>query len=137
MGMFQMRGDDLIQPAMAVQVQIVRSSQQVHRKDQPHQSQIVISVKVGDKDVIDPVKVRLKTHELHLRALPTVNKKVTVFDFDQLRRRISSVRRQSATRTEYGDIKTHLDQLNNSSWFRLIMVRHVQECNRFNRLFRE
>jgi hypothetical protein len=69
----QLRGDDLVQAAVTVEVQIRRTALQVHGKDQAHQTQVMIAVQVTDKDVIDAVVRCAKTHELHLRGFTTVD----------------------------------------------------------------
>ena len=94
--MFQLCGQDLIEAAMTVYVEVVRSPQQMHRKDQSHHTQVVVTVKVRDEQMADAVKVRLKTHELHLRAFAAIDEKIPVFDFHQLRGRISAMGRQRA-----------------------------------------
>jgi hypothetical protein len=56
-------------------VQVVRAFLKVHGKDQPDESQVMITVQVADEYVIDAVKIRLHLHELHLRRFATIHQK--------------------------------------------------------------
>jgi hypothetical protein len=68
----------------------------------------MITVKMAYEDMIYAVKVCLKSHKLHLRALATIDKKKMIFDFQQLSGGMSSVRRQRSACSQYCDFKTHL-----------------------------
>ena len=94
--MFEVHGDNFVKSAMAVEVEVVGSPEQMHREDQPHQTKVMIAMKVRDKNVVDAVKVCLKAHQLHLCSFTTINEKMAVLDFHELTRRKSSVRRQCA-----------------------------------------
>lgn len=74
-----------------------------------------------DEDVVDPVKVRLEFHELHLRTLAAVDQKEVILNFNELRRRMSSVGRHGTARTEYGDLETHLRKAKNQNRFRVLV----------------
>ena len=52
-GIFKLKGNDLVKSALAVDMQVTRPSQQVHRKYNTHQAEVMIPVEVADKDVID------------------------------------------------------------------------------------
>ena len=84
MRIFQVCRDDLIKPAVTVQVQVIRATQQVHGKNKSHQTQIVVTVKMRDKNVVDAVHVRLVAHELHLRPLAAVYKEISILYFNEL-----------------------------------------------------
>jgi hypothetical protein len=73
-----------IQSAMTVKVKVICSPKQMHGEDQAHHTEVMIAVKMGYQNMIDAVQVCLKTHELHLRTLPAIDKKKTVLDLDQL-----------------------------------------------------
>ena len=70
---------------MTVEVKIVHAALKVHGEDQSHQPKIMIAVQMADEDVVDPVKVGLELHELHLGAFAAVNHKELVLYFNQLR----------------------------------------------------
>ena len=86
-----MSGNDFIQATMTVQMQVIYPSLEMHRKNQSHQSQVVITVQVADENMIDSVEIGLQTHELHLRSFTTVNQEVAILYFNKLRRRMTSV----------------------------------------------
>jgi hypothetical protein len=73
----------------------------------------MIAMQVTDKNVIDAMQVGLKLHELHLRALTTVNQKMAVLDFHQLGGGKPSVRGQRTARTQYRDLETQSARLFN------------------------
>ena len=87
----KLRCNNIIEAGVTVKMEIVRSSLQVHGKDQPHQPEIVIAVQVADKNVIDPVITYLKPHELHLYRFTAVDQKMPVLNFDELCRGMSSI----------------------------------------------
>jgi hypothetical protein len=72
-------------------VQVVDPSLKVHGKNQSHQSEIMIAVKMADKYVVDPVEICLKTHELHLRRFAAVNQEIAALYFHKLRSRMPAV----------------------------------------------
>jgi hypothetical protein len=45
----------------------------------------MIAMKVTDENVVDPMEVCLKFHELHLGAFSAINKEMAVLNFQQLR----------------------------------------------------
>jgi len=101
----ELGGDDLVQAFETVQVQIVGAAIQVHGEQQSHQPQIMIAMQVRDEDVADAVQVGLNFHQLHLRALATVDQKVSALDFDELRRWVATIGRHRTAGTEYGNFK--------------------------------
>ena len=86
-------GDDFIKTGMAVEMQIVCPSEEMHCKDKPHQAQVMITVQMTYKNIVDPVKIGLKPHELHLSAFATIDQEMPVLHFDQLGRWKSAVSR--------------------------------------------
>ena len=87
-----MRGDDLVKATVTIHVQVIDPPLQMHCKNQSHQSEIMIAVKMADKDMVDPVEIRLKTHELHLRRFAAVNQEIAALYFNKLRSRMPAVR---------------------------------------------
>jgi hypothetical protein len=83
--MFELRCYDLIKSWETVKMKVICSAQQVHGKDQSHQPQVMVAMQMTYKNMIDPVQVRLETHELYLRAFATIDKKMSVLDLHQLR----------------------------------------------------
>ena len=69
---------------MAVDMQVADPTLQVHGKDQPHQSEVVVAVKMAYEDVMDAVEINLKAHQLHLSAFAAVDHKILVLDFNEL-----------------------------------------------------
>lgn len=83
-GVAKLSSDDFVQAAVAVQMQVGHPALKVHRKDQPHQAKVMITVKVTDKDMIDAVKICLHAHKLDLGCFTTVNEKSAALYFDVL-----------------------------------------------------
>jgi hypothetical protein len=48
-------------------------------------------MEVANENVIDPVKIRLEFHKLHLRSLTTINEEMSVLYFYKLARGKSSI----------------------------------------------
>ena len=44
----------------------------------------MVAVQMTYKDVIDPMKIDLQTHQLHLCSFATIHKKKAILYFDQL-----------------------------------------------------
>jgi hypothetical protein len=57
--------------------------------------------------VIDAMVTYLQAHELHLGGFTTINHKIPVLNFHQLRTGMPTVSRHSTTGTEYGNFKAH------------------------------
>jgi len=83
-------------------MQLMFPPQQVHGKQQAHQTKVMITVQVTDKNVIDAMVGDLVTHELHLRPFTTINEDVPVLYVEILRRRKSAVGRKCSTGAEDG-----------------------------------
>ena len=54
----------------------------MHGKDQTHQTQVMVSMQVADKNMIDTMEIYLEPHQLHLCPFSAVYKKMPVLDFD-------------------------------------------------------
>ncbi len=102
----QLGGDDFIQPTVAVKMKVIDSPLQVHRKKQSHEAEVVIAVQMADEDMVDPVKISLQTHELHLRAFSTIHQEIPVVHFNQLWSGMTSIRWQGTAWTKNCYFKT-------------------------------
>lgn len=102
-GIAQVSGDDFVEAGLTVQMKVVCTPEQVHGKQQPHQSEVMVTMKMRDQDVADAVHVGVVAHELHLHAFSAINEKIPVLDFHQLSGRKPPVCRQRAAGSEYGD----------------------------------
>lgn len=67
---------------MAVNVQVICPSVEMHREDQSHQPEVVVAMQVTDENVTDPMNVRLVPHQLHLSPFATVDKERSVLYFN-------------------------------------------------------
>ena len=65
-------------------MQFIGSALKVHGEDESHQAEVMVTMQVTDKNVIDTMEVCLKTHELHLGSFAAINKENTILNFDQL-----------------------------------------------------
>ena len=74
----QLQGDNVGQARWSIDVQVCRAAIQVQGGDQPHETIIVISVKVGDQDVVDSGKFDFVALDLQLGAFPTIDHKVFI-----------------------------------------------------------
>ena len=83
-GIPELRGDNFVESRVPVDVEVVGSPQQMHGKDQSHQAEVVIAMKVADEDMLDAVKVGVVFHELHLRTFSAVDEEVTILNLYQL-----------------------------------------------------
>jgi hypothetical protein len=90
--------NDFIQTAVAVKVKVICPALEVHGKKQSHQSEVMVSMQMADENVVDPVEICLKAHQLHLCTFSTIYKEVPVLNFYQLRCRIPAVRGHCSTR---------------------------------------
>ncbi len=70
---FELLQNDFVQAAMTVQMEVGYPALQVHTKEEAHQSQVVITMKMTDKNRMDFMIGKLILHQLHLRAFATIN----------------------------------------------------------------
>lgn len=105
--MAKLSGDDLIESPLAVDMQVIGSAQQVHCKDQSHQTEIMIAMKMADHNVVDAMEVDTEFHQLHLSTLSAINEEMTILDFHKLCGWKSPECRQCATGSQYRDLETH------------------------------
>jgi len=96
-GVAKLCGDDLVEAAVTVKVQLIDPTLQMHGKNQSHQSEIVIAVKMADEYVVDPVEIYLMTHKPHLRSFATVDKEIAALYFHELGSRMPAIGGQCAT----------------------------------------
>ena len=80
----------------------------MHGEKQPHQTEVMVAVKMGNEDVVYAVQVCLETHQLHLRPFSTVDEKESILDLNQLRGWKSAISRQCAAGAKYGDVETQI-----------------------------
>ena len=83
--------DYLIQATVTIYVQVVGSTLQMQRKNEAHQSEVMIAVQMANEDMIDSMKVGLHTHELHLGSFATINQERSILNLDELSSWMSSV----------------------------------------------
>jgi hypothetical protein len=61
-------------------MEVVFPAKQTHGVDKPNKSEIMIAMKMADKDVIDTAAADLKMRKLHLGSLATVNQEYLVIE---------------------------------------------------------
>jgi hypothetical protein len=83
------------------------SAEQMKGTEQPHQSEVMITVQMGNKNVPDPLDLDLLPAQLHLRALPAIDQKELVVHVDHLSRGIVSACGRGRPAAEYGNFKRH------------------------------
>lgn len=111
-GILELEQDDLIKPLGAMHMQIVGTFIQMHRKDQAHQAQVVITMKVADEDAVYLMKRYLEAHHLHLHTLPAVNKEMPVLNGEVLSGGIATISRQRPAGTKDSKFETHEEMAN-------------------------
>jgi hypothetical protein len=84
-------GNDFVESTVTINVQVIRSPLQVKREDKAHQAEVMISMQVADKNMIDAMKVGLHPHQLHLRSFSTVNKERSILNLYVLSSRMSPI----------------------------------------------
>jgi len=105
--MTQVPGDDFGKPAKPVNVEWRHASIEVHCEKETHQSQVVVAVEVTYKNVIDAMMAQVHLVQLHLCSFPAVDQEVPVLDHQLLRRGEPAESRNSATGSEYRELKGH------------------------------
>lgn len=71
--MLQLKGDDFVQTLRAVDVQVVASVLKVIGKNKTHQSEVMVSVEMADKNMVYPVRFHAVAEHLHLGGLAAVD----------------------------------------------------------------
>ena len=66
---------------------------QMHGREQAYQAEIMIAVQVADQNGFDPARTDVVSGELHLSPLATVDKHISAVEHEQLRCRMTVVRR--------------------------------------------
>jgi hypothetical protein len=82
---------------MTVKVKVSRSTIQMQGKEQTHEPQVMVTMQVGDKDVINAMEVQVILCQLNLRSLSTINQKIMILNFNKLTGRHSAVSRNGTT----------------------------------------
>ena len=77
-------------------MKIVFPAQQMHREQQTHQAQVVVSMQVADEDVVDFVNTQIKPSHLQLAPFAAIDEKMMVMNNYILRGSKPSVCRQRA-----------------------------------------
>jgi hypothetical protein len=85
----------------------------------------MITVQMADANMIDAVEIYPIFHELHLRPFATVNQKNGALNFNELRRRVTSVCRKCSTGTQDCDLETHVSEKTKRPK-RLVLVRCIK-----------
>jgi hypothetical protein len=62
-------------------MQVIRSALQVHGKDQPHKTEVMVAMQMTDEYMIDAMVAYIKPHQLHLGSLTTIDHKIPVLNF--------------------------------------------------------
>jgi len=94
LGIFQVQQDDLFQAPRREQLQITGATLQVHGEQQPHQSEVMVTVQVADEDTIYAEAGELVTHQLHLCPFATIDEKSAALNFHELGSWKASVSRE-------------------------------------------
>jgi len=81
----QLGQHDLLQSSETVDMQIMLTVEEVHGKQQAHEPEIVITMKVAYENMIDLVCALVIFSQLKLTTLPAIKKKVTVLNNKMLR----------------------------------------------------
>ena len=72
----------------AVEIQVLDTTQEAHAGDQPDQAEIMVSVQVGDKNMVDPAAPDLILVHLRLGAFPAIYQEKMVVKGNHLGRRM-------------------------------------------------
>lgn len=88
--------DYFIQTPKAVNVQIGFTPEQVHRKNQSHQPEVMIAMQVTDENVIDLLLAELVPPQLVLTSFAAVDQQLVVMQGQVLRGGESSIGRECA-----------------------------------------
>jgi len=94
-GDLQLHSDDLFERGRGMDMKILRASQQAHTGQQTNQPEIMITVQVRDKDVIDLAAADLVFRHLHLCSFPAVNEEKMFVHCNHLGRRMTVESRES------------------------------------------
>jgi hypothetical protein len=71
-------GDDIINSRRAKNVQIIAAVSQVQCGKQSHQTVVVVTMQVADKNMPEPAQFQPITAYLHLGAFPAINEKALI-----------------------------------------------------------
>src|SRR5882672_6102867 len=76
MRMTQVCQDDIVEPAMRVNMKVGFAMIEVHGEQEPHQSQIMIAVQVTDEYMTDTMKTDAGLGNLKLRTFAAIDEEV-------------------------------------------------------------
>src|SRR5262245_947386 len=99
-GMTKLRYDDLLEPAEGIDVKVMFALEELHREDESHQPEVVVTMQVADKEVIDFVLAEIVPAKLMLAAFATVDEEIMVMDLQELRGGESPIHRESTARAK-------------------------------------
>ncbi len=91
---------NFFQAPEAVKVQIGLPAQKVHGKDQPSDAEVVVTMQVAYKDVIDFLLTELVPTKLVLGALPTIYQELVMMKLQMLGSREPPVSRKRTGRAQ-------------------------------------
>jgi len=83
-------------------VKILVSAQQTHGGDQPDEAEIVVPVKVGNENMIDPASANLVFIHLGLGSFTTVHEEKMIIQGDNLGSRVPVESRNGRIVSKYG-----------------------------------
>lgn len=82
-------------------------AQQVHGSDQAHQSEIVVAMEMGNKNMIDLLQADLLPSQLYLGSFSTIEKEQLPVYRHQLRTRITMCEGYGSPAAKYAYSKSH------------------------------
>ena len=86
---FELKRNDLGQPRRTVDTEVGLPSVEVKCGDQPHQTIVMISMKVGNENVVDAREPDLIFFDQQLGAFSTVDKEIFILNPQKLRSMMS------------------------------------------------
>jgi len=85
----ELKTDDLPERARSVNMELLRSAEQAHTGQEADQPKVVITVQMGNEDMVDLTAADLVFGHLHLGAFAAIDQKDLVFHGDDLRGRMT------------------------------------------------
>src|ERR1700730_4763831 len=90
-GYLKLPGDELLKFPWRIQVQVMLPVHQAHAGDQTNKSEIVITMQMRNKNMIDAAATNLVSGQLHLGTLPAIHQEQVVIQRDHLRSRVTII----------------------------------------------
>ena len=94
-GHLELHSDDLFQRGRGMDMKFLGAPQEAHAGQQANQPEVMITMQMGNEDVIDLTAADLVFGHLHLSALATVDQKDLIFHGNHLSRRVTIKSRES------------------------------------------